>query len=292
MAYKKRTYRKKRPIYRRKAGPVKRAIRKVKKEMFAKKVKTVVNKLSETKVVNNASLSRPIYNTNNSANFQGSIIPLGPGSGAPNLFTISQGTGQGNRIGNKIQTVKMMIRGNVRLNTYATNTTNYNPVPGYITMWIVKLKPFLNDDVTTLKAVIDGSFFQSGSGGIGMSGQTTDLYRQVNTQQIQVIKRRVWKVGTSYVPGSSGGTSGDLSNQLWANNDFSLVRIFKQDITKAVPKVMLFNDANDNYVNRHSYLFFTFIRMDGAIPQTNVGVYSGVIPAYVDMEVDYMFKDV
>lgn len=292
MAYKKRTYRKKRPIYRRKAGPVKRSIRKAKKGMFAKKVKRVVNKMSETKVVNNASVSRPIYNVLNSSQFQGSIIPLGPGSASPALFTISQGTGQGNRVGNKIQTVKMMLRGNVRLNTYFNNTTNYNPIPGYVTMWIVKLKPFLNDDVTTLKAVIDGSFFQSGSGGVGMSGQTSDLYRQVNSQQIQLIKRRVWKVGTSSFPGGGASGTGDQSNQYWNNNDFSLTRIFKQDITKAVPKVMAFNDANDNYVNRHSYLFFTFIRMDGAIPQTSLGAYSGVIPAYVDMEVDYMFKDV
>lgn len=270
---------------------VKKAVYKAKKRVFARKVKTVVNKMAETKVVNTVYTSKAVYNVLNSANFQGSILIVGPGASSPSMFQIAQGVGQGGRIGNKITTVKCMVRGDVRINTYTTNTNNYNPVPGYVTLWIVKLKPFLDDDVATLKAVIDGSFFQSGSGSVAMSGTLADLYRQVNTQQITVLKRRTWKIGTSYVPGGAGGTNGDLSNQYWANNDFKQTSMFRMDITKCLPKTLLFNDTNDNFVNRHSYMFFTFVRTDNAIPSSSTGVYSGIVPAYCDIEIDYMYKD-
>jgi len=247
--------------------------------------------MSETKVVNAAQTSKAVVNVLNTAQFQSSIIPLGPGSGVPSMFQISQGTGQGARVGNKITTVKCMLRGDVRFNTYYTTTANYNPVPGYVTLWIVKLKPFLNDDVSTLKAVIDGSFFQSGNGGVAMSGALADLYRQVNTQQITLLKRKTWKIGTSYVPGGGATGTGDQSNQYWANNDFKQTAMFRVDLTKFLPKVISFNDGNDNFVNRHAYMFFTFVRVDNQIPQSSAGVYSGVTPAFCDIEVDYMYKD-
>lgn len=259
--------------------------------MFAKKVKKVVDKMAETKVVNYAITSKAVYNVN-SLNFQSSIVSLSSGT-SPAPFAISQGNGQGNRVGNKITTVKAMLRGDVRINTYWNGTTNYNPVPGYVTMWIVKLRPFLDDDITTLKTVIDGSFFQSGNGAVAMSGQLHDLYRQVNTQQIQVLKRRTWKVGCGSFPGGGASGTGDQSNQYWNNNDYKLSHLFRQDITKAFPKTMLFQDSNDNNVNRHTYLFFTFLRVDNGIPTTNAGGsnYTGPVPAYVEFEIDYMFKD-
>lgn len=266
-----------------------KAVKKAKRANFAYRVKQVLNRSLETKVVNYSVQSKPIYNIN-ASNFQGSIVPLAPGAAAPYPFQVSQGVGQGQRVGDKISTQKLMLRGNVRLNTYATSTGNYNIVPGYVCMWVVKLKPFLNDDVSTLMAVINSSFFQSGNGSVAMSGQVQDLYRMPNAQQITVLKRRVWKVGTSSVP-QGGGSTGDGTNQFYNNNDFSLVRMFKQDLTSALPSVVHFNDTNDNNVDRHAYLFYTFIRFDGAIPQSSTGVYSGIIPAYVDYELDYTFKD-
>lgn len=269
---------------------IKKAVRKARNRNFAGKVRAVIGRMAETKVANYAIQNKNIINVNSSA-FQGTIVVLGSGSGGQYPMEISQGTGQANRIGNKITTQRLMIRGDVRLNTYFNNTTNYNPVPGYVTMWVVKLKPFLDDDVTTLKTVIDGSFFQAGNGAVGMTGQLQDLYRMPNAQQITVLKRRVWKIGTSSMPGGGASGSGDQSNQYWNNNDFRLSHLFKQDLTKCVPKILNFQDTNNNNVDRKSYLFFSFIRVDGAIPQTNLGAYSGAVPAYLDYEIDYTFKD-
>ena len=294
MAYKKRTYRKKKTSYRKKGGTVKRAVRKAKKQVFSKKVKSVINRMSETKVVNNATINKAVLNWDNDPAFQNSIITLGSGSSSSYLFSIGQGVGQGSRVGNKISTQKMMIRGSIRFNTQANTSTNYNPIPGYVTMWIVKLKPFLNDDIASLQSVIDGSFFQSGNGSVGMTGGLADMYRLVNSDQITVLKRRMWKLGVSAVinfSGSSGG-GGDTVNQNWGNNDFKLTHFFKQDLSKCVPKTMTFNDSNNNFLERRSYLFFSFIRMNDTIPVNTLGFAQGIVPAYVDFEVDYMYKDV
>lgn len=269
---------------------VKKAVRKARNRNFAGKVRAVIGRMSETKVANYAIQNKSIINVNSSA-FQGTIVVLGSGSGGQYPMEISQGTGQANRIGNKITTQKLMLRGDVRLNTYFNATTNYNPVPGYVTMWVVKLKPFLDDDVTTLKTVIDGSFFQAGNGAVGMTGQLQDLYRMPNAQQITVLKRRMWKIGTSYITAATGNTNADLSSQQWSNNEFRLTSVFRQDLTKCIPKVLNFQDTNNNNVDRKSYLFFSFIRVDGGIPQTNLGAYTGAVPAYIDYEIDYTFKD-
>lgn len=270
---------------------VKKAVKSVRRRNFAKAVKSVVARQTETKVVNNSTVQRAIYNVN-ASQFTSSIIPLGPGSGTPYLFQVSQGTKQGERIADCIATKRLLIKGDYRINTYFNANTNYNPVPGYVTMWVVKLKPFLNDDVSTLKAVIDGSFYQSGNGSVGMTGTLPDLYRQPNNQQITVIYKKTYKVGTSQVIASSAVSGGsDPSNQYWSNNDFPMQKFFSQDLTKAMPKKLAFNDANDNYVNRHSYLFWTFVRIDNQIPSTSLGAYSGVIPAYVDFECDFTYTD-
>lgn len=250
--------------------------------------------MSETKVVNNATINKAVLNWDNDPAFQNSIITLGSGSSSSYLFSIGQGVGQGSRVGNKISTQKMMIRGSIRFNTQANTSTNYNPIPGYVTMWIVKLKPFLNDDIASLQSVIDGSFFQSGNGSVGMTGGLADMYRLVNSDQITVLKRRMWKLGVSAVinfSGSSGG-GGDTVNQNWGNNDFKLTHFFKQDLSKCVPKTMTFNDSNNNFLERRSYLFFSFIRMNDTIPVNTLGFAQGIVPAYVDFEVDYMYKDV
>lgn len=281
--------------YRPKKRLVKRAVRAVSTRLFNQKVKKVLFRNSETKVVNGGREGFDLFNVK-SLSWNTSVINLLPAATGSTgaLYTIGQGELQGNRIGNKISTVSCVLKGCVRVHTDYNETVNYNPAPLYVQLWIVKIKPHLNDDIGALQTIVSNTFFQNGSVSIPMSGKLLDNLNMVNTSQITVLKRRVFKIGYSEVASSFGTNLPNNGNQRYMNNDFSQSRMFKIDLTKIVPKTLTFNDGTDTPSNtRKIWMFCNCLRADNQLPVTGGADPSttGPIPAELEFSVDYNFKD-
>lgn len=302
MAYRKKRMMRKRPTYRKKGGVVKRAIRKARKSIFAKRVKTVVSRMSETKISSwrsdnnpgtNYPTGLPIVSTA-SANHDTYIKELVPGDGTTTHSTliIGQGDGQGQRTGNEITTVKCTLSGVLRFNTAFNTLTGYKMCPVYVTLWIVSLQKHMNDTLQSLETTIQNSFFQDGNSSVGFDGTMNDMVKKVNTSVIRLHKRRVFKLGTTEVYSATGSAQGDNPNQRWGNNDFDLSRMFSMDITKVIPKKYRFNDGIDIQLNnRRRWMFFTCARADGTAPVTDGASTTGPIVAYATLNLDYRYKD-
>lgn len=179
---------------------------------FRKKVLTVVKRTQEVKICmmedqNNSNIV--LYN------------PAGPT--APTTIDldqlistqITQGTGETQRIGDKIYPSKISYEGFLVVNnTGATNPTKQN----YMRMIILKDK--LNQSVNSFN-----DLFETSSSGPNTAPTNTllDITRRVNGDRYTVYTQRVFKLG-----------SADIGI---ANNDFKVSKFFKCDLTKHMKKI-------------------------------------------------------
>ncbi|MEO5351306.1 MAG: hypothetical protein H7836_16940 [Magnetococcus sp. YQC-3] len=284
-----------RPV--RKRTVIRKAIRKVYKRNFARRVKQVINRTAETKVVNYFQTGRSLTN-NNSVDWPNSILILTPeaAGGTATCYTISQGNGQGQRTANEITLSRAWICGVVRANASFDLTTNYNAAPLRVTFWIVSINKHLTDSVTQLDNICDsatGSFFQRGNTAAGLSGYTMDLCQQPNTDVVRVHAKRTFKVGMGNYVSSFAINSANNIAQQYNNNDSPYSQMFKIDITKYLPKLYKFNDTNDTPLNvRKRYLMWQVTRVDGGLPQTSTGSLTGPVPAFLDIGVNFEYKDI
>lgn len=285
------------PRYKKRKYVKKPAVSKVSKvvrsKVFKKKVQRIVNSNLETKVVNYRANDKNILNVA-SADWVGTVLNLVPGgTGGNNMFTISQGDGQGQRSGNIITPKGLYLRGIVRAAPAYDPVTNYNPCPMYVTMYVARLKQHLSDSSTELETVIDNTVFQNGSSSLGMSGLPNDLLNTFNSDQITLLYKRVFKLGFAEYPSSAGSNVANNTYQRYMNNDFKVMRMFKINLSKFLPKKMKFNDTTDICTNtRKLWLFFCVTREDNSIPQQQVGgSYTGPVPAECELSCDFYFKD-
>lgn len=289
-----------RKSYRPKTGKgkktIKKAIRSAKVHNFNTAVSKVISRKAETKCVNyeewmNIYGAKSLDLTSGAGGVQ-SLTPMASTSTGYS-YNIPQGTAQGERVGNEILPVSLKLRGVIRAESYFDNTTNYNPCPLYVTLWVVKLRQHLNDTFTDLSTVMQNTFFQFGSVSQGFSGTLTDLVRDVNQDHIQLITRKVYKLGYNQYVSAFAINSANNINQQYANNDTAHCKMFKIDLSKHLPKTMKFNDGSDNVTNQHRlWCFFTCHRTDGNQIQTSSGNFTGPQPADVCLGAEFRYKDI
>lgn len=275
---------------------IKKAIRSAKVHNFNRAVSKVISRKAETKVVNYEEWMN-IYGPK-SLDFTsgaGGVQCLTPMSSTSTgySFNIPQGTAQGERVGNEIIPVSLKLRGVIRAESYFENTTNYNPCPLYVTLWVVKLRQHLNDTFTDLSTVTQNSFFQMGSVSQGFTGTLIDLVRDVNQDHIQLIARKTYKVGYQNYVSAFGLNQPNNYNQQYSNNDSPHARMFKLDLTKHLPKTMKFNDGSDNVTNQHRlWCFFTCHRTDNNQIMTSSSNLTGPQPADLVLGAEFRYKDI
>lgn len=290
MAYrKKRMYRKRKVTPRRRV--IKKAIYRAKKTMFARRVKSVVGRMAETKeqnyAINNFSLTSVL-----AGDFDATIKNLTPSAASGGLIIgVSQGTGQGSRVGNKINVVKATLKGVIHINTTFDSTANYNMCPLYVAMYIIKLKPNLSDDQYTVSQMITNAFFENGNGQNGFQGRLFDLTRDYNTTVMTVLKKRVFKVGVNSVQSGFGVNAPNGTNQSYSDGTVGISKMFSIDVTKYLSKTMTFNDGSNSATQRGVWVFWVPLRVDGGLIQTSLGAYTGTRPCYIDMSYNFKYKD-
>lgn len=222
---------------------------------FAAKVKKVVERDMEHKESNVYSVNTPLPSTAN-AGWTASSISIAPSSTG---FVIPQGTGQGNRIGNQITTKKAVVKGILHQNIYDAGT-NGIPLPVQVRMLIFKDK----FNKAGQPAAVSLDLFQTGSTSIGPTNDLVDMILEVNKDRYQVYHDEIMKLGFA----NYAGTGVNANFQSFANNDYSLNCEFSVDITKFIPKNIMYNDGGAAPMNDNLWMIF--------IPAQSVG---GIIAA-------------
>ena len=248
MAYKrKRTYKTKRYSKKRYAKKTTRVSPRVKSY-----VKREIARQAENKIVATTSDGSTVLNYITDAQFRYLNIPL------------SQGTGQGQRVGNAIRLKKAMLRISLWCSNAVANTT----IPKYFDIYIVKLK-MANDGVTTAEANV---FLQLGNTSTSYGGDPLDGMRTVNNDVwTYCYHKRVLMINSTDVT-NQNGYAGRSSINLSIN------------CTKWLKKIQKYNDTTSSPTNDNLFL---------AIGATfaDLSVRAQQVIGYYDSQFEYQYED-
>lgn len=195
------------------------------KVSLGKTIKYELKRMAETKINDVESKGNLIYGYIDATTVY-SLLPA-----------ISQGTGQGARVGNKIDCSNL----NLKLSIYCYNQTATNP-PTYFDIYIFKIKtknvgggfPSSADMV---------QFLEDGSTSKQYTGGALDGMRYLNDDLFTLCKK---KRITLYNPYGS--------TVIAATSSINPHRYFNINLTKYVKKSWLFNDAGTTIENDNLYL--------------------------------------
>lgn len=239
---KKRNY-KRRPQKALKSNGIK-ALKPVINPALKKYVRSIVNKTEEIKMTTSniayrASVYGSGFNTTASTGYNtaSSIIPV-----------LYQGSGQSQRVGNKVRPLSFYIRGNlVALPVNATTNTSQN-MPFYVR--IVVWKQTANSTgLSNIQFLEDGIT----SGGVDFNGYLDDLMIPFNKDRYTIGAVRTIKLQ----PNSSSFTTNpeNLSK-------FAVSKLFRMKVK--LPKSLNYNDTALDPTNARWYLSAGIVNMDGS----------------------------
>lgn len=248
----------------------------------AKQVRNTVNRMLakriEAKVEDYDQVGVPVYNaTNNLINmYSNSLFGISPNTAG---IVVQQGTSQSTRIGNKIKTRKCTFRGYLYALPYDA-TTNPTPSPQDVYMYIFRLRQ--DGDLAAAQASITSDFFQVGATDAPFSGTPLDWLRRVNSDQIVLYERRLFKVGFA----TYAGTGTSAAYQQDANNDMQISNYFDIDVTPYVAKNVQFNDNTAMPTTYKTYVLF-----EAVTAGDRVGPAADDYQVALDYSVIYEFED-
>lgn len=274
--------------YKKRAKSTKKSLKaKVTKKPTVNMVKTIVrkaiNRNAENKMRQNGGV-KSIVPTTNVAYQTNCIIPLSPyyeaGLSAEQNLDIVQGTSVSSRIGNRIKTTSCRLRMVIFPLQYNVSTNPY-PQPLDVTLWIFKLKSGLTDSTAQVLSQLTINWFKYGSSAIPISNSIGDVVNIVNPDFIQLLKRKVYKIGCA----ANTGTGGQAGFQYHANNDYKFNQVINMDVTKYVRKYIHYADNNAMPTTATTWMCLTCAYASGA-SMTN-----STVPANFQWEYDYRYED-
>lgn len=177
------------------------------------------------------------------ANFDDQVVQISPCATA---LTISQGTGQGSRVGNSIKIKRCMFKGTLVPIAYDA-TVNPTPTPLQVKMFLFYDKLAAPNDAITPKASND--FFQNGNSSTGFHNDLVDMWSPVNADRYKVFYTKIFKLGYA----EYAGTGVNVAQQGFANNDFKFNQNFNIDITKYMVKHLKYKDNSSDPSTRSLY---------------------------------------
>jgi len=267
VAFRKTSYRKKTPmkkrVNKRKSAP---------KATFAKRVKTVISRMTENKTQNFRGTLTCFPYTN--VNWVTSVIPMTP----DNLFlNITQGVGQGQRVGNSISVKSLKLSGVLRPLPYSA-TTNPTPCPLYVKFFFLTKKELPTDINVSLSDLFQ---YGNSSEGPGDSSEIRNMNRMINTDSWTVHTTRTYKLGY----GNYGGTGSDIAAQTNTNNDFKMNHFVNVDLTKYCVKNIKFNDNNADPTTRNIIMYPIVYTANGSVMS------NAAFPAQFSYALDIVYED-
>lgn len=237
-------------------------------------IKKALNRTLEVKEqsnVNNVILS----GYNNTGLTTAGIIPISPYTG---FVQIDSGGLQGQRIGNSIRTKRCIL--SVAMFSRPYSITTPAPQPQELLFYILSSK--INNTVrpTTLTGL-----FQNGSSSSDFTSSLQDAtYNKsaINKDLFHIhaiIKKKQGYASWDDPTGYSALYSG------YNNNDYKLNNVWQLDVTKYIPKEILYNDNSVNPSTRLTYFYCEAVQANGT--QSS----SVVDSAQMYTRVDYSYTD-
>lgn len=213
----------------------------VSKKEVAGLVRKVLYKESETKFQNLGFTLYPTCLQTSGSVLAGNYAVVTPSNSSLTGFNINRGTGNNQMIGNNIRIKKLTLSYVITPAPYNV-TTNNNPRPTNIRIWIFKSKvnPMADQSIAQFaNSATTGTanFLDLGSGDYGHVGSMFDFTRMIEPNNYTYLTHRDHKLGSANPP-----TSGGATNHLMTNNDYSLNILGKIDLQKWAHKLTQ-NDA-------------------------------------------------
>lgn len=237
--------------------------KKASKKVFRKAVKRVLDSTAEKKIVRyNYSLTSVAgigYYNSVSWGLDNGLFVISP---LNNRLDITSGTGQSNRIGNRIRTYSAML--NCVLLTQP-HETNYNPIPKPmdVLVYIYKVKGGGNTVQNTLSG-----FYQNNNSSIAPTSSQLDTLLPVNLDTYTVLYKRMFKLGFA----TNTGTGSQNVYQNYTSNDYKRTCRFRVNLTKLLDKVYRFDDTTDTPTNSLLYMAVMPVASDNVIPAAGNGL--------------------
>jgi len=192
-------------------------------------------------------------------------------------WTINQGSGAGNRVGNIIKTRKVMLNYVLYPLPYDAGT-NATPQPSEVRLMLGYVKN------TPSFAPIAGDInqlFNAGSTSQAPVGTLKDLISVYNNDYWAIKKSWTHKLGYA----SSTGTGGNAGQEFYANNDFKYNIVRKLNITKHCPSTCVFNDTSGTTNTKNLFFMFYAVAANG-LSYSNIA-----LPCRIDFWIDYVYED-
>lgn len=197
------------------------------------------------------------------------ISPYGP------RLIISQGTGQADRIGNHVRTVRCRLKIVMYLAAYNA-TTNPSPQPQVVRFWIFKKKNNANE-LSSLT-----NFFQTGNSSSAPTGTLRDYNYDINDDLYHVFATKDVKLGYAAFVATPGGTA---PQGYYSNNDSEMSAVFEWDVTKYIPKDVDWTDASSVPTTDVVMCTYESVNQDGTSSGTNT------VPIVINLQVCYDYTD-
>lgn len=249
---------------------------------FTKMVQSVISRNIENKNYQASMTMDCRYPAANPTLQFNGLFPLTPytstGSPAGSTITIVQGVESGQRIGNTIRTKYATLKG-IIFPFPLNNTLNPDPKPLEVCMWIFKLKrsdPLGGLYLSAAEDTCQTAMFQDGNSVDGITGELIDIMKTTNQDRIQLLHKRIFKVGFA--------SGADLTTE-HPNNDFKLNQKFSINITKYLPKVIKFDDGDEDPSINHTYCLIQGYCADSSV-QSN-----GRYNLRVAWQLNYVYED-
>lgn len=244
--YAKRSFRKatRRPAKRvpRKRGGARKSIAKI--------VKSIISRQAENKswfdYGSNESIVTAALTTFSSKN----LIPQ-----------LAQGTGKSGRVGNEIRIKSGFIRGHVNIKPYNA-TSNPNPCPVYVKMWIISCKD-INTHVLS-NTNIANDFFDIVNSSTGPQASMIDMDFTVNKDAWTVYATKTVRLGSTYSFSPSPVSTGSYFDNSPMSVPFSFN--FGKNL-----KTIKYDDNVTTPTNRNMFIIFQCVTAEGG---TNGGYVS------------------
>lgn len=170
------------------------------------------------------------------------------------VLTIPQGTGDGQRIGDRIKVKTLNIKGYVNLDSSFANDAIYRKNPMYVKMFVGRRI----DTITDPNALTGGfsKFLQAGPVSSPPTNLPPDMYRYVNKELYRVFATRMFKIGVS-APSNVPNDSAQ-----W-NNDFKFSKNFSVSLSKHID-VVKYSDGGNVPSNVAFYVWFLVCFANGS----------------------------
>lgn len=207
-------------------------------------VKRAIHRTVETKEKIDYGANQPIVTASASAPVGQILIP-----------TMTNGTSAGQMIGNQIKCVRGYIKGHVNLLPYNI-TTNPNPPPLYVKMWLVK-NLVTQGSAASFSWFDWTKFFKLSGGMTGFQGNMLDVEFPVNTEYWRVLAKKTIKLGV----GGATATGPISSGSYLDNSSFS--RPFFFNYGRYLKKTLKFLDGGGACQNAGIYLLIQAVNANG-----------------------------